>query len=148
MAMTLQQVIDAANALADENVDHETATGFVNNAIAEINVRAKTKYPFMSPTNLSEEFALPEEWVRALIIPHVVAQIKMQDGSRYEYTDQMERFQANLDEFIGGYDVPDEYKDWKKRGYVEVTDPETGETSWAPFSSDVPYVPPFPWTRW
>jgi len=149
MALTLQQVIDAANALADEGIDSETMTGFINNAIAEINVKAKAKYPFMSPTNLSEEFVLPDEWVRSLIIPHVVAQVKMQDSSQFEYMDQMGRFTVNLDHFITSYAIPEEYVDWEKRGYIQVTDPETGELIWVRRTSDVFTVPPAPWiTGW
>lgn len=148
MPLTLQQVIDAANELADENINSETMTGFVNNAIAEINIKAKAKYPFMSHTNMSEEFPLPDEWVRTLIIPHVVAQIKMQDSSQFEYMDQMARFEENLGHFITSYAIPDEYIDWEKRGYIKVTDPETREKIWARRTSDVFTVPPAPWIMW
>lgn len=153
---TLREIINRANAIADEGIDDETVTGFVNTAISEINVTAKANYPYMSHTNLSAEIPLGDKWAQSILIPFVTAQIKQMDASQFEYNDNYARYERMLNEFISQDPVPDQYKDWGARGYLPSLDPETGEQLrdehgnliWVELTSDLYHRPPNPWERW
>lgn len=142
--MNLRQAIDAVNALTDEGTDDATLLSFINDAIAEVNIRAKANYPFATLDDLGNDFPLPDKWVRALYVQYAAARDKQKESSQYEYSDLYQMFESAVNDFIATYYIPDEYRD-KSDQY---TDPETGETR-SYFESDIFDVPTFPWhTRW
>lgn len=111
--MNLQQIIDEANNLGDDFLTNEEVTGFVNDAIAIINIETKANFPFLEDEN--DEPAFPEKWQRALIIPFVKGRIKEKDSSQFEWEVAYDQFYVNLDHFKTDYPIPEEYKDEEAR---------------------------------
>lgn len=140
--MNLRQLIDEANVLSDEYLEDTTMTQFVNQCIAQINTRAKAKYPFMDSSLVETEFAIPDNWVRRLFIPFTAGRTKQVDSSQFEYTDFYAEFESAMGDFVAHYNIPDEYKDTSQDTYI---DPETGEVKY--YTSDVFETPTYPWWR-
>ena len=141
MSLTLSQLVTQINTLADEQESLTMIQGFVNDAIAKINIRLKADFPFLNAAD--DQPAFPEKWQRALLIPFGVGRIKQYDASKFEYTDAYNEFLANLDEMAAGYVVPEQYKDRSGEGYTD----ENGVLR--SYSSDIYTTPPFPWGgRW
>lgn len=141
MSLQLSELVKLVNTLADEQESQDMVAGFINDAIAKINIRLKANFPFL---NKAEDVPVfPEKWQRALLIPFGVGRLKQWDSSQFEYTDAYSEFLANLDEMAASYVVPDEYKDPSTDGYFD----ENGV--WHAYTSDVFTTPTFPWGgRW
>lgn len=111
--MKLKQLIDEANNLADDFLTEEETKGFINDAIATINIEANANFPFLE--NMNDEPVFPEKWQRGLIIPFVKGRIKEKDSSQFEWEAGYEEFYMNLQIFVREYNIPDEYKDVDER---------------------------------
>lgn len=107
--MNLEQIIAAANSLADDSLPEEEVKEFVNDAIAAINIEVNANFPFL--VEMDEEPVIPEKWQRMLIVPYVKARIKEKDSSQFEWEVGYEQFFTNLAEFTSQYTVPLEYLD-------------------------------------
>lgn len=109
--MNIMQIIQQANLIADEDIATSQAIGFVNDAIARINVKCKAEFPFFNINDTSKEYeGFAETWQRALLIPFTVGRIKQTDSSQFEYSDAYGEFQDNLVTFQSHYVIPDKYK--------------------------------------
>jgi hypothetical protein len=140
--VNLSEIVNRINILADEQESMDMVAGFVNDAIAKINIRLKANFP--SLVLATDEPIFPEKWQRALLIPFGVGRIKQWDSSQFEYTDAYNEFLANLEDMAAQYVVPELFKDREGEGYI---DPITGE--WKSYTSDVYTTPPTPWGgRW
>lgn len=132
MSLTLQQLINEANNLADDFLNVEEVKGFVNDAIAAINIEVDANFPFLE--ELEDEPAFPEKWQRMLIIPFVKARIKEKDSSQFEWEIGYDQFFANLAEFKTKYEIPEEYRDTESKGQVS--------------DESIVYNVPFIWGGW
>ena len=109
--MNILQIVQLANTIADESTETNKVLGFVNDAIARINVKCKANFPFFSSNTLNDEYAgFDETWQRTLLIPFAVGRIKQTDSSQFEYSDAYGEFTDNLIEFKSTYVIPDAYK--------------------------------------
>jgi hypothetical protein len=109
--MNVIQIIQQANLISDEEVSTSQAIGFVNDAIARINVKCKAEFPFFNINNTNAEYeGFPETWQRALLVPFTVGRIKQKDSSQFEYSDAYGEFQDNLVTFQSHYVIPEQYK--------------------------------------
>jgi hypothetical protein len=110
--MNVIQIAQQANSIADEEISTLQAMGFMNDAIARINVKTGANFPFFSENNTNIDYAgFPETWQRSLLVPFVVGRIKQTDSSQFEYSDAYGEFQDNLTEFKLRYAIPEQYKD-------------------------------------
>lgn len=110
--MTLDELVEAVNRLSDEDEDLEVITGYLNDAIAEINVFCDANFPFFNVNDTSRDYnGFPEKWQRALLIPYAVGRVKQMDSSQFEYSDAYAQFYANLEQFRAKYPIPEEYQD-------------------------------------
>lgn len=107
--MTLEELIEAANSLADDLIPDEEVQQFVNDAIAAINVEVNANFP--SLIEMDDVPAFPEKWQRMLIIPFTKGRIKEKDSSQFEWEVAYEQFFANLESFKLHYVIPDEFVD-------------------------------------
>lgn len=107
--MNLRQIIDHANNLSDDMLPDDEVIGFVNDAIAAINIEVNADFPYLY--DMEDAPVFPEKWQRMLIIPYVKARIKEKDSSKFEWEIGYEQFFANLADFKNKYDIPEEYKD-------------------------------------
>lgn len=114
--MTLEELIAEANNLADDMLPHDEVHGFVNDAIAAINIEVDANLPFL--IDVEDEPVIPEKWQRMLIIPFVKARIKEKDSSQFEWESGYEQFFVNLAEFKIKYTIPEDYKDEETKGSV------------------------------
>lgn len=130
--MNLRQLIDEANNLADDFLTDEEAKGFINDAIAAINIEVGANFPFLDDE--TDEPVFPEKWQRMLIIPYAKARIKEKDSSMFEWEIGYEQFFANLAEFKTKYRIPDEYIDHD----------EMSEVTEKTILDNVPYI----WGGW
>lgn len=141
MSLTLTELAKEINTLADEQESVTMIQGFVNDAIAKINIRLKADFPFLKAPSESPVF--PEKWQRTLLIPFGVGRVKQYDSSKFEYTDSYSEFLVNLEEMAASYIVPEEYKDLSGQGYTD----ENGV--FRSYTSDIYTNPPTPWGgRW
>jgi hypothetical protein len=109
--MNIMQIIQQANSIADEDMSATQAIGFVNDAIARVNVKCKAEFPFFTINEANKEYeGFPETWQRALLIPFTVGRIKQTDSSQFEYSDAYGEFQDNLMTFQAHYVIPEQYK--------------------------------------
>ena len=78
--MTLTQMTTAANNYTDESATTTLTMEFANEAIATINSDLKCDLDFI--TSASTDYtAIPETYLRLVIIPYICYSIKMNDGS-------------------------------------------------------------------
>lgn len=140
--MILADFIRAANDMSDESESNQSITEFLNDGIAKINAECKASFPFMNYVNLEVEIAIPETWVRVLLLPFAAGRIKTKDASQFEYSDLYAEFQAGMILFKTNYTIPDEYKDKSDL----ILDPVTGE--YYKHSSDVYVTRPMGWMGW
>jgi hypothetical protein len=132
-SMNLVDMITHSNELADEQEAPTIVVQFVNDAIAQINIKCDANFPNASLNDSGTDYVLPEKWVRTLIIPFTVGRLKQKDSSQFEYTDAYVQFIDALAEFKTKYTIPDIYKD---------ADSETS------YPSDIYEKPPVPWQTW
>jgi hypothetical protein len=83
--MRISEITRIANNYTDEVFTNLVCLDFANETIAKINVALGTKLPYMSivtgTTDSADYTALPEEWIRTVIVPYVCYSIKLSDGS-------------------------------------------------------------------
>lgn len=121
--MTLNDLIEEANILSDDELDDVEVLTFVNACTALINIKTQAIFPDLTINDMGTTLFLPNKWVRALYVPFIAGRIKQKDSSQYEYSDMYSQFELALAEFVSSYPIPDQYQD--KTGWV--VDPETGE---------------------
>lgn len=110
--MNLAELVQEAQNLSDEDLQTSELLGFLNDAVAKINIECKANFPFFSINESSSPYlGFPDKWQRALLIPFTVGRIKQKDSSQFEYVDAYGEFLANLMEFKSQYAIPEEYKD-------------------------------------
>lgn len=108
--MTLAEIFEDVNLQTDEDYDIETLLPFFNDAIAFINRKKHTYYPFV-PTNTSPDFTyqpIRETWQRQIIINYMGHLVKTIDSSQFEYTDFLTKAQEAMEDFMQVKD-PAEY---------------------------------------
>jgi hypothetical protein len=130
--MKLSQLVTEINNLSDEQESVQKVTGFINDAIAKINIKLKTKFPYMDYSQ-DVEPAFPETWQRALLIPFAVGRVKQMDSSQFEFSQAYSEFAVMLDDMNTQYIVPEEYIDYETRGYT--FNEETQEWEQSPSNS-------------
>lgn len=101
--MKISQITTISNNYTDEVFTNLVCLDFANEAIAKINVSLGTKLPYMSlvtgTTDSTDYVALPEEWIRTVIIPYVCYSIKLSDGSINEsQINFLQRYENGLKE--------------------------------------------------
>lgn len=121
--MTLNDLIQEANILSDDEPDVIEMISFVNACTSIINVKAKAIFPSLTINDMGTIMFLPDKWVRSMYVPFTAGRYKQKEASQFEYSDMYSQFEMALAEFISGYPIPDQYQD--KTGWV--TDPTTGE---------------------
>lgn len=135
--MNINEVINSANNVADENEIADVAVDFVNDAIAKINAKCGSVFPFFRVEDIDVEIPIPETWVRTLIVPFVAGRIKTKDSSQFEYTDLYNEFMVGIEDFMARYKIPEAFID--RSGMT--LDPITGQ--WVSPTSDVYTNNPF-----
>ena len=132
--MNASQLIDEINELSDELEPNNIVLGFINDAIAKINIECDADFPFIRIDELNDDIDfIPEKWLRTLIIPFGVGRIKQRDSSQFEYTDAYTEFMENLEDFRNKVEIPEEYKDESTQG--------------SSIESSIYNEPPYPWCR-
>lgn len=130
--MLLSLLVAHVNSVADEQETLAKVTGYINDAIAQINVKMKAEFPYMDP-NTDIEPPFPEKYQRTVLVPFAVGRIKQADSSQFEYSDAYSQFMDGLAEMMANYQVPEAYKDVANDSYT----------------SDIFTTPPFIWGgRW
>ena len=109
--MKVGDIVTAVNTLADESFTTTQIVGFVNDAIARINIACSASFPYLDALNPEDYSYFPDKWQRAMFIPFAVGRIKTVDGSQFEYIDNYGEFQATLEVFKLKYQIPNDYKD-------------------------------------
>jgi hypothetical protein len=94
--MNLAQITQAANVYTDENFNVNISQVYANEAIARINIELKTKLPSFLEATSDDYTALPEKWIRTVIVPYVSYSIKMNDGSLNEADRFLQQFNQGL----------------------------------------------------
>lgn len=109
--MNVKEIIEHVNNLADDLLPSSEVLGYVNDAIAAINIEVDADYPLIEPYGFEYvEIDLPEKWIRMLIIPYVKGRIKEKDSSQFEWESGYEQFFTNMHEFAAKYKIPEKYK--------------------------------------
>jgi hypothetical protein len=114
--MEILSLVDHINLATDEDFELMTVLKFCNDAIAKINVEAKAQFPFIDLSlkeklyKTEEYVAIPETWIRMLIVPFAAGRIKENDSSQFEYQDWYAQFDLNLRRFTDDFDIPEEYQ--------------------------------------
>lgn len=115
--MELLKLVAHVNLATDEDFELMQVIGFINDAIAKLNIDAGTLYPFVDDTLQIDQYAqeeytdLPETWIRTLIVPYASGRIKENDSSQFEYLDWYGQYDANLVQFKANYNIPLVYID-------------------------------------
>jgi len=115
--MELLEIVRQANLNTDEDFDLMDVISWINDAVAKINVEVRANFPFVDTTlpeqlyAMEEYDALPDTWIRMLIVPFVAGRIKENDSSQFEYNDWYGQFDMNLEKFRTSYRIPLEYQD-------------------------------------
>ena len=105
------------NRVTDEDMELADVLGFINDGIAKINVECGAIFPEIeeglnSKVYDQEEYtAIPDKWIRMLIVPFAAGRIKEYDSSQFEYIDWYRQFDLNLLRFKADHRIPDEYID-------------------------------------
>lgn len=135
--MEVMALIDHINLATDEDFEILEVIGFINDGIARVNVEVSAKFPFIeddlpdeSMYQFEEYEAIPDSWIRMLLVPFAAGRIKENDSSQFEYVDWYQQFMINLDLFKNKYDIPEEYLDdtVKEGRYVE----DYSKNMWSP----------------
>lgn len=130
--MLLSALVAHVNSVADEQETLAKVTGYINDAIAQINVKMKAEFPYMD-SNTDIEPPFPEKYQRTVLVPFAVGRIKQADSSQFEYSDAYSQFMDGLAEMMANYQVPEVYKEVINDSY----------------SPDIYTTPPTPWNwRW
>lgn len=108
--MNIEDLKESINLLADEDLEVSEMLQFLNDGMARINIECTANFPFIT-LEMADYTAIPEKWLRSLLVPFAVGRIKQQDSSQFEYSDAYGEFLTNLASFQAGYKIPDEYKD-------------------------------------
>lgn len=117
--MNLTEIVAHANNIAEESISVSVASGYINDAIAKINVQCKASFPFVNENAPGESYtAFDETWQRTLLVPFVVGRIKQMDSSQFEYSDAYSEFMANLEKFEQNYTIPTEYQSEQKNRWA------------------------------
>lgn len=121
--MEIMKLHNHINLVTDEDFELMEVIGFINDAIARINVKVGALFPFVDDSlpnvgmyRFEEYDAIPEHWQRMLFVPFAAGRIKENDSSQFEYTDWYNQFEYNLQEFHSKYEVPLIYKDPTTKG--------------------------------
>lgn len=115
--MEILKLINHVNLTTDEDFTLMQVIGFLNDGIAKINIECGANFPFVEddlPENIykfEEYTALPDTWIRALLVPYASGRIKENDSSQFEYSDWYGQFEANLLKFKSNYQIPLVYVD-------------------------------------
>lgn len=140
--MNISELVTHAGDIADETISLAKGVQYTNDAIAKINMYAKTKFPFMDALDPQGQFVFDETWQRTLLVPFVAGRIKTKDSSQFEYTDFYQEFLDAVAEFRTQYLVPDLYRSHDG----EIWDPVT--QTWGTITSDIYVNKPFGWGGW
>lgn len=120
--MEILKLVNHINLTSDEDFTLIQIIGFLNDAIAKINIECSANYPFIEddlplPSYAFEEYtALPDTWIRALLVPFASGRIKENDSSQFEYSDWYSQFDINLTQFQSRYEIPLQYVDLDSSG--------------------------------
>lgn len=115
--MELSRLVAHINLNTDEDFEFMQVIGFINDAISAINKETSARFPFIDETDgeeilLQDEYtALPETWIRQIIMPYAAGRIKANDSSQFEYTDWYAQFMSSIQTFIARYEIPEQYRD-------------------------------------
>ena len=115
--MEFPRLMTHINRVTDEDFELMDMLGFINDAIQKINVEASAIFPEIDETlpvklyQQEEYTAIPDKWIRMLIVPFAAGRIKENDSSQFEYRDWYAQFDLNLTKFKSDYNIPDEFKD-------------------------------------
>lgn len=93
--MTISEIAVLANQATDENYSVNLITGYVNQAIARINVTLDANFPLF----LSADYdfvALSDSWIHLLFVTYASYAIKMNDGSLNEADRYRNEFENNF----------------------------------------------------
>ena len=110
--MTLEKITEIANSYADEQFDEDIIEGFVNEAIARINITLDVDLPFFG-IDTTDYDAIDESWQRMIFVPYVTYSIKVNDGSMNEASYAfMQRFESGMRELkrSRSFDIPKKYR--------------------------------------
>ncbi len=136
--MTLTQVINNSNTLADEQIDFDEVLTFVNRAISKFNLEAGTLLPIATNNNVDQEYYIMEDnpiadednptdeetlrgqqlesvnqmFLDTIIIQYVQYCIKVQDATEYEWKASFSEWDKNMRRFLTTYSkfINDKYK--------------------------------------
>lgn len=99
--MTLKNVLDNSTYVTDEDITDTNLLGMSNNAIAEVNAKAKTRLPFFTQENVNTEeyWAVSSFWVLRLIEPYISYSIKANDDDISGRTFHYNRFLEAINDF-------------------------------------------------
>jgi hypothetical protein len=116
--MLLNEIVNNANYITDEEMDSNNLVGIANCAIAEINGKVSTKLPFFTENNVSTKpyNAITPTWILRLIEPYLSYSIAANDTDSDMRDFHYNRFLQAINDF-------------KEKGLDDVLkiDPETGE---------------------
>jgi hypothetical protein len=129
--MNIAQLVRHVNRITDEEVEVSTGLDFANDAIARINVKCDTNFPFFNENQLDLDYpGFPETWQRTLLVPFMAGRIKQADSSQFEYSDAYGEFTDNMIEFKRKYPIPEEYQAAIIKSYA--ADFEGNYFTWGP----------------
>ena len=116
--MEIMKLYNHINLATDEDFELMEIIGFINDAIARINVKMGALFPMVEDDlpntdmyRFEEYDAIPDHWQRMLFVPFAAGRIKENDSSQFEYSDWYAQFEHNLQEFYDKYEVPLVYTD-------------------------------------
>lgn len=114
--MEYQKLVAHINLVSDEDFEFREVLGFINDAIAKINIEVGAIFPLIDeafdlPIDEYPLDAISETWQRQLLVPYAAGRIKENDSSQFEYTDWYGQFDINLQQFKNLVTVPDKYLD-------------------------------------
>jgi hypothetical protein len=103
LQMRISEITRIANNYTDEVFTNLVCLDFANETIAKINVSIGATLPYFSlvtgTTDSADYTALPEEWIRTVVVPYVCYSIKLSDGSINEsQINFLQRYENGLKE--------------------------------------------------
>lgn len=120
--MEFPQLMTHINRVTDEDFELYDMLGFINDAIQKINIEVGAIFPEIDETlpeklyEQEEYVAIPDKWIRMLIVPFAAGRIKENDSSQFEYIDWYSQFDLNLERFKTDYKIPEEFIDPSSAG--------------------------------